>query len=333
MLRRPRLPPRNFGVRRLRWHAMYPTGPRSSVPSPRRSIALAASVRCTTRPALRHPRSRSTAPPRQNGDDCRPSTSRASSGPSARPCRRSNRAAEPSSTPPACTWTRFTRWATAAQRRDRGRRSVPSHPPGALHHRLDPTSERRGGTGVSAMRQVTITQVEAQDRRYQLHEGAGSDVIHSGAEYAFAVTRLRTDTTVEGCGITLTLGRGNRLVCDAIEQLGRSLAGREIEEMMAEFGTVSRRLADDPALRWLGPHKGVVHLALASLVNACFDLWAKARGVPLWRLLLDLQPQQVLALLDLSYVEDVLNGEEALALLRDHLPTRALREGVLLSGY
>ena len=183
------------------------------------------------------------------------------------------------------------------------------------------------------MRQVTITQVEAQDRRYQLHEGAGSDVIHSGAEYAFAVTRLRTDTTVEGCGITLTLGRGNRLVCDAIEQLGRSLAGREIEEMMAEFGTVSRRLADDPALRWLGPHKGVVHLALASLVNACFDLWAKARGVPLWRLLLDLQPQQVLALLDLSYVEDVLNGEEALALLRDHLPTRALREGVLLSGY
>src|ERR1039457_1966141 len=145
-----------------------------------------------------------------------------------------------------------------------------------------------------------------------------------------SVTRLRTDTTVEGCGITLTLGRGNRLVCDAIEQLGRSLAGREIEEMMAEFGTVSRRLADDPALRWLGPHKGVVHLALASLVNACFDLWAKARGVPLWRLLLDLQPQQVLALLDLSYVEDVLNGEEALALLRDHLPTRALREGVLL---
>jgi L-fuconate dehydratase len=183
------------------------------------------------------------------------------------------------------------------------------------------------------MRQVTITQVEAQDRRYPLHEGAGSDAMHSGAEYAFAVTRLRTDGALEGWGITLTLGRGNRLVCDAIEQLGRSLAGREIEETMAEFGAVSRRLADDPALRWLGPHKGVVHLALASLVNACFDLWAKARGVPLWRLLLDLQPQQVLALLDLSYVEDVLNGEEALALLRDPLPTRAQRDGVLVSGY
>jgi len=183
------------------------------------------------------------------------------------------------------------------------------------------------------MRQVTIAQVEAQDRRFPLHDGAGSDAMHSGAEYAFAVTRLRTDSAVEGCGITLTLGRGNRLVCDAIEQLGSSLAGREIEETMAEFGTVSRRLADDPALRWLGPHKGVVHLALASLVNACFDLWAKARGVPLWRLLLDLQPQQVVALLDLSYVEDVLSGDEALALLRDHLPTRAQREGVLLTGY
>jgi len=183
------------------------------------------------------------------------------------------------------------------------------------------------------MRHVAITQVEAQDRRFQLHEGAGSDAVHTAAEYAFAVTRLRTDTALEGCGITLTLGRGNRLVCDAIELLGRSLAGREIEEMMAEFGAVSRRLADDPALRWLGPHKGVVHLALASLVNACFDLWAKTHGVPLWRLLLDLQPQQILALLDLSYIEDVLNGDDVLALLRDHLPTRTLREGVLLSGY
>ena len=96
------------------------------------------------------------------------------------------------------------------------------------------------------------------------------------------------------------------MVCDIIEQLAATLVGREIEELMAEFGAVSRRLADDPALRWLGPHKGAVHLALASLVNACFDLWAKARGVPLWRLLLDLTPAQVVALLDLSYVEDVL---------------------------
>ncbi len=183
------------------------------------------------------------------------------------------------------------------------------------------------------MKAVTITKVEARDRRFPLHEGAGSDAVHSGAEYAFAVTRLCTDAGIAGTGITLTLGRGNRLVCDAIEQLGAGLAGREIEELMAEFGAVSRRLADDPAFRWLGPHKGVVHLALASVVNACFDLWAKARGVPLWRLLLDLAPEQVVALLDLSYVEDALSREDALAMLRGCAPTRAEREDVLRVGY
>src|SRR5450759_2228372 len=109
------------------------------------------------------------------------------------------------------------------------------------------------------MKPVTISRVEAQDRRFPLHDGAGSDAVHSGAEYAFAVTRLRTGANLEGCGITLTLGRGNRVVCDIIEHLGAALAGREIEELMTEFGAVSRRLADHPALRWLGPHKGAVH--------------------------------------------------------------------------
>jgi L-fuconate dehydratase len=183
------------------------------------------------------------------------------------------------------------------------------------------------------MKSVAITRVEAQDRRFPLHGGAGSDAVHTGAEYAFAVTRLHTECGLTGCGITLTLGNGNRVVCDIIEQLAATLAGREIEELMAEFGAVSKRLADDPALRWLGPHKGAVHLALASLVNACFDLWAKARGLPLWRLLLDLTPAQVVALLDLSYVEDVLSAEDALGILGLHLPDRKTRESILRSGY
>jgi L-fuconate dehydratase len=183
------------------------------------------------------------------------------------------------------------------------------------------------------MKQITITQVKAQDRRFPLHGGAGSDAVHSGTEYAFAVTRLLTGVSEAGCGITLTLGNGNRIVCDVIEELGRKLEGREIEDLMREFGAVTRQLADDPALRWLGPHKGVVHLALSSLVNACFDLWAKVRGVPLWRLLLDLTPEQVVALLDFSYVEEELSREEALDILRDHVPTRAAREGVLQRGY
>ena len=102
---------------------------------------------------------------------------------------------------------------------------------------------------------------------------------------------------------------------------------------MAEFGAVSRRLADDPALRWLGPHKGAVHLALASLSNACFDLWAKARSLPLWRLLLDLTPLQVVSLLDLTYVEDVLSAQDVLEILSTQETERNTREGILHSGY
>jgi L-fuconate dehydratase len=96
---------------------------------------------------------------------------------------------------------------------------------------------------------------------------------------------------------------------------------------------MSRQLANDPQLRWLGPHKGVVHLALASITNACFDLWAKMREVPLWRLLLDLTPQQLVALLDLSYLENVLTTEDALSLLESQMPGRTAREPILKRGY
>ncbi len=113
---------------------------------------------------------------------------------------------------------------------------------------------------------------------------------------------------------------------------GRWLAV-EIEEVMAEFGKVSQQIADDPAMRWLGPHKGVVHLALASITNACFDLWAKSRGVPLWRLLLDLAPEQLVALLDLSYLEEVLPRQAAIDLLAGNWVTRQDREEILPEGY
>ena len=148
-----------------------------------------------------------------------------------------------------------------------------------------------------------------------------------------AVTRLFTDKQISGTGIALTLGDGNRLVCDAIQMLAKPLVGREINEVMSNFGKLSRELADDPSLRWLGPHKGVVHLALASLTNACFDLWAKSRQVPLWKLLLDLTPEEVVATLDLSYVEDALSEEDALRILRTNSLTRSVRETVLQRGY
>jgi L-fuconate dehydratase len=183
------------------------------------------------------------------------------------------------------------------------------------------------------MKNCVIQSVRAVDARFALPNGAGTDSVHTRPEYCMAVTRLAGDGQISGTGIALTLGDGNRLVCEAIDLLAKPLAGLEINELMSNFGTFSRRLADDPSLRWLGPHKGVVHLALASLTNACFDLWAKSRAVPLWKLLLDLTPEEIVAVLDLSYVEDTLSEQDALAILRANVATRNLREPVLRCGY
>jgi L-fuconate dehydratase len=183
----------------------------------------------------------------------------------------------------------------------------------------------------------TIRSLTAVDARFALPPGAGSDAVHTNPTYCMAITRLASDHWLSGTGIALTLGDGNRLVCEAIELLGKAgmeiFAGKEIDEVMSDFGSICRRLADHPSLRWLGPHKGVVHLALASITNAFFDLWAKSRGVPLWKLLLDLSPEEIVRTLDLSYVEDVLNEQDALALLRANAATRSAREPILQQGY
>src|SRR5437016_13832236 len=106
-----------------------------------------------------------------------------------------------------------------------------------------------------------------------------------------------------------------------------------IEDLMADFGRISRQLADDPSLRWLGPHKGVVHLALASITNACFDLWAKSRGVPLWSLLLELKPEEITRLLDLSYVADVMSSADAIALLNIQMAKGSCRQSTYRHWY
>jgi len=180
---------------------------------------------------------------------------------------------------------------------------------------------------------MLIQTVTTRDARFQLEAGAGSDAVHATPQYSFAVTHLTLDTGLRGTGLVLTMGPGNDLVCGAIAMLAEQLVGRDIEELMADFGTTFRALADDPHLRWLGPHKGVVHLALASITNACFDLWAKVRKVPLWNLLLSLSPEQVVNLLDFSYLEDVLDKQAALQLLVDQQSTRSTRMGILERGY
>jgi L-fuconate dehydratase len=180
---------------------------------------------------------------------------------------------------------------------------------------------------------TTIARITTRDARFPLKDGAGSDAVHNISVYSYAITELHSDDGFQGTGIVLTLAGGNELVCHLIEQLGVSLVGKEIESLMASFGESVKNIADHPQYRWLGPHKGMVHLALASLTNACFDLWAKSRGVPLWQLLLDLTPEQVIDLLDLSYLQDVLGRAEALGLLRKEMESRSQRQGILESGY
>jgi len=178
-----------------------------------------------------------------------------------------------------------------------------------------------------------IQSISTRDARFPLGHGHGSDAIHRDPIYSYAVTELRDERGRTGVGFAFTLGEGNQLVCEAARFYAQRLVGKSIEEIMAQFGAFQKSLADEQQFRWLGPHKGVVQLALASVTNACWDLWAKTRGVPLWKLLLDLTPEQVVATLDLSYLEDELVAAQAVEILRRHQPTRSAREAVLKTGY
>ena len=178
-----------------------------------------------------------------------------------------------------------------------------------------------------------ITNIIIKDRRFPLEKGAGSDAIHRDPIYSYAVTELHDDSGLSGIGLAFTLGEGNDMVCRAAQFYAERLKGRDIEELMTGFGDVFNALSNEQQFRWLGPHKGVVHLGLASVTNACYDLWAKKRGVPLWKLLIDLSPEEVVQTLDLSYLEDVLTREQALKLLKDNLPGKQRREGILAAGY
>ncbi|NSL90820.1 mandelate racemase [Chitinophaga sp. Mgbs1] len=178
-----------------------------------------------------------------------------------------------------------------------------------------------------------IQRFEISDARYELKNGAGSDAIHKDPQYAYAVTKLLDGNGISGTGLAFTLGEGNDLVCRAAGFYASRLQGHGIETLMADFGNTFNELSNEQQFRWLGPHKGVVHLGLASVTNACFDLWAKKRGLPLWKLLISLSPEEIVNTLDLSYLEDVLTREEAIQLLRDAAPGAPAREAVLAAGY
>lgn len=178
-----------------------------------------------------------------------------------------------------------------------------------------------------------ITSITVQDKRYPLGKGAGSDAIHRDPVYSYAVTELHDDSGHTGIGLAFTLGEGNDLVCKAAAFYAQQLKGKDIEELMQQFGSWSYQASNEQQFRWLGPHKGVVQLGLASVTNACFDLWAKKRGMPLWALLNSLTADEIVALLDLSYLEDELTVTEALHLINQQTAGKQQRNTILQKGY
>lgn len=151
---------------------------------------------------------------------------------------------------------------------------------------------------------------------------AGSDAQHPDPDYSAAYVVLQTDGEHEGHGMTFTIGRGNDLCCAAIEAFGHLVVGRRLSDITDDMGSFWRSLTNDSQLRWLGPEKGVIHLATAALVNAVWDLWAKTRGVPVWQLVVELEPEQLVDCVDFRYLRDELDEGRALEMLRATAPGR-----------
>jgi L-fuconate dehydratase len=166
----------------------------------------------------------------------------------------------------------------------------------------------------------TITALETIDVRFPTSRDLdGSDAMNSHPDYSAAYVIVRTDAAdgLDGHGFAFTIGRGNEVQVAAIDALAPLVVGLELEPVLADMGGFWRRLAGDSQLRWLGPEKGVIHMATAAVVNAVWDLHAKREGKPLWKLLADMEPEEIVALVDFRHLTDALTPDEALALLRE----------------
>jgi L-fuconate dehydratase len=174
---------------------------------------------------------------------------------------------------------------------------------------------------------TTITAVRTHDIRFPTSLTAdGSDAMNKDGDYSAAYVVITTsDPELSGFGFTFTIGRGNDLCAEAARQRGLPLVGRSVEEAIADLGGLYRELNGDSQLRWLGPDKGVEHLGLAAVMNAMWDLAARSAGKPLWRLLTDMSPQQLVDAADLSYLSDAITRSEAIAMLDELMPTRGDR--------
>lgn len=182
---------------------------------------------------------------------------------------------------------------------------------------------------------MRITAVEVRDVRFPTSRAFdGSDAMNPDPDYSAAYVMLRTDGMWSGHGFTFTIGRGNEICVAAIRALSPLIVGRSLASIVSAMGLFWRELAGDSQLRWVGPEKGVIHLALAAVVNAVWDLWAKTEGVPVWRLVAGLSPEAFVALVDFGNLADVLTRDEALEIRRRAQAGQAEREAeISRDGY
>lgn len=172
-----------------------------------------------------------------------------------------------------------------------------------------------------------ITGVDVVDIRFPTSlTRDGSDAMNKDADYSAAYVTIRTDDPgLSGYGFTFTIGRGNDICVLAAQHRARPLIGRDADELLDDLGATYRELKSDSQLRWLGPEKGVEHLAMAAVMNALWDMAARRAGKPLWRLLADMTPEELVGIADLQYLSDALTRDEAIAMLEEQVPSRAQR--------
>ena len=148
-------------------------------------------------------------------------------------------------------------------------------------------------------------------------EAIGSDAVNKDPDYSAAYCILETNGALEGHGLTFTLGRGTELVVQALEYLARFVVGCDLKAITQDLRAFSRLLTDESQFRWLGPEKGVIHLACGALINAVWDLYAKVQGKPMWRLLSEMTAEELTRAIDFHYIDDVLTAEEAMQMLTE----------------
>ena len=182
---------------------------------------------------------------------------------------------------------------------------------------------------------TTITDIQTHDLRFPTSDSLdGSDAMNPDPDYSAAYVVLKTDGDHTGHGLTFTIGRGNEICVAAIKALRHLLVGLDLDWVRADMGRFWRHITGDSQLRWIGPDKGAIHLATGAVVNAVWDLLAKEAGKPVWQLVSDMSPEEMVKLVDFRYITDVLTPEEALEILRAAAPDKAARAAKLRAeGY